>query len=198
MPGTALISKLDSSCSRMMCGGLAQAGSDRSAAGARRSAGSMASDSRKPRIDIVDDRGRARARELRHVVARRRIHRRDRSGSRTRGRRVPRSTPAAPSVATRRRTRNGSSRQISDQRRRAAGSPRCRPCAPRPGKIDMQERERVGVDDHQVDEVGGHQQDVVLEARQQDQADEQRERKRRRRRRAAQQRKPAEIRESPR
>ena len=43
-----------------------------------------------------------------------------------------------------------------------------------------QEADRVGVDDHQVEEIGGHPDDVVFEPRHQDQDDDHRQRERRR------------------
>jgi hypothetical protein len=61
----------------------------------------------------------------------------------------------------------------------------------------QQERECVGIDDHDVEEIDRHQQDIVLEARQQYNDGDQRERQRRRGGRPAQHREPDEIQQTP-
>ena len=65
------------------------------------------------------------------------------------------------------------------------------------GKDRQQERDGVGVDDHQVDEGHRQQQDAVLEARHQDQRDDEGERQRRRQARPPQDDQPDEIEQAP-
>ena len=66
------------------------------------------------------------------------------------------------------------------------------------GEDRKQERGGVAVDHHQVDEVGGHLHDVVLQPRQQHQHHHQRQRQRAGQRRTPQQCDPEEIQDSPR
>ena len=104
-------------------------------------------------------------------------------------------------------------RQLAGQRRQAADAERIEPpqrvhqgdgdegrSDDRPAQIGedrKQERRGIAVDHHQVDEVGGHLHDVVLEPRQQHQHHDQRQRQRARQRRTPQQRDKEEVQNPP-
>ena len=135
----------------------------------------------------IEQRQRARARELRHVIGRLErllaIHRHRASDSAVSAARQS----TAPSAATRSRTRNGSKPPEQHQQRQHDGGDRG-DLRGQAGEDRQQERNGVGVDQHDVDEIRAHDQDVVLEPRQQDQDDDHDQRQRRRDGRPAQQR----------
>ena len=158
----------------------------RRAAGRRR-----ASDSRTPRVQIADRRAPERAnlemycRARTHFGSLGTANDTPTSPTSSRARRAPR----------RRRTRNGSNHQISTSTARRP--PRRATRQPSAGKIVEQERDRVRVDDHEVDEVDRHEQHIVLEPRQQDQHRRPSERHRCRDGRAAQHDQARRIEQAP-
>ena len=135
------------------------------------------SDSIRPRVVDVEQRQRAGAGELRDVVGGLEgllaVHR-HREGQAARARRG-RAQRRAPQ--TRSRTRNGSSHQNSASSGSTIGGGHG-DLGGKPGEHREQERNGVGVDQHDVDEVGAHDQDVLLELRQQDQHHDHDERQR--------------------
>ena len=145
--------------------------------------------------DQVADRGHAGAGELRHVVlgveflpriVRHRERQRDEAAE------------AADRAGQRMAPPHPQRIEVPDQRQRdQRARDRDRHLGAELGEDVHQEREGVGVDDHQVDEVHRHQQHVVLELRQQDQHGEQGERQRGRDRGAAQQQQKSAIEQAP-